>query len=139
MRDLAQRDSRLGEIQQLAFYLGSPVAIESFLRGAWVVKPDPIDAEYVESPAYQLAQWQERGYFAGDCDDASTMAGALLHALGYPCSFIAYRLAGAAEFSHVNVRCPSGVAFAIDLTIDPVTPLDRLPITGAVELMEVHL
>jgi hypothetical protein len=139
MRELVRRDSRLGEIQQLAFWLGSPIAIDSFLRGLWMVRPDPLDAEYIESPAYQFAQWQERGYFAGDCDDAATMAAALLHALGFPCSLIAYRPEGSSEFAHVNVHCPSGVAFAEDLTIDPVTPLDRLPIRGAAELMEVHI
>jgi hypothetical protein len=140
MRDLVQRDSQSPKIQQLAFYLGSPAAIDDFLRSTWIVKPDPIEAEYIESPVFQIEQFEDRGFFAGDCDDAATMAGALLHALGWPFSFIAYKMAGAAEFSHVNVRVPgAGSWLAEDLEIDTTTPLNQLPIRGAVELMEVSL
>jgi hypothetical protein len=139
MRELARQDSKDLKLQQLAFFLGSPAAVESFLRRSWVVRPDPQDAEYIEAPLYQLAQFEERGYFMGDCDDASTMAAALLYAMGWPCAFIAYRMPGAVEFSHVNVRCPSGAWFAMDIDIDPVTPEDRLPIDGAEEFMEVTL
>lgn len=139
MRELARKDSLLPEVQQLAFWLGSPVAVESFLREHWVFRPDPPEAEYIEGAPYQLSQFWERGYFAGDCDDASTMAATLVHSIGWPCSFLAYRLPGASQFSHVNVLCPGALGYAADLEIDPVTPRDRLPIVEVDEVMEVHI
>jgi hypothetical protein len=164
MRDLAQRDSLQPKIQTLAYWLGSPENVESFLRTNWVVRPDPVDAEYIESPFFQMMQFEEghlfmictdgstwpctsplsqliefdkEHYFAGDCDDASTLAASLLHALGWPCSFVAYRLPNHNEFSHVNLHCPLGAG--IELEIDPVTPLEQLPIRGTAETMVLTL
>lgn len=77
-----------------------------------------------------------QGRLAGDCDDAATLAAALLVSLQFPCSFIAIRLHGSDEFSHVWARTVSsdGAAF---LDIDPIVPAYLMPIQNYAEAMEV--
>jgi len=96
----------------------------------------------VREPSYQIRQLQELGYFVGDCDDSATLAASLLYALGFRCYIVAVRMPHEEDFSHVFVRCPlvtdgfSGDAF---VDIDPIVPMERLPIPNVAEVMQLAL
>jgi hypothetical protein len=138
MRRLALKDQADLGIVSLASYLGTPAALDEFLRRYWRVVPDPLDAEFIRAPFLQLLQFIERAgrpggpYLEGDCDDAATLAGAILAAMGEPFTFVAIRLQGDLEFSHVWVR-----AGALD--IDPIVPAELLPLPPAAETLELSL
>ncbi len=91
-----------------------------------------MEAEFIRTPDYQLHQLDQTGILRGDCDDAATLAAALLVAVGWPSSFVAYRMPGVSEFSHVNVH-------SYGVEIDPIVPSDQLPISGYEEKMEIEL
>lgn len=110
--------------------------MDLWFRDNWVVVPDPENAEYVREPAWLLRFSRQCGPLAGDCDDAATLAASILHALSWPCRFVAIRLPSEKEFSHVFLRCPT---WAGDLDIDPIVPAHLLPITGIAEQMELDL
>jgi hypothetical protein len=132
MRRMALEDREEPILQNLASRLGHPIAIDNFLRGSWIIVPDPPDAEYVEGPLLQIIKAQQNGYLAGDCDDAATMAACLVSILHWPSTLIAYRLPGQIDFSHVSLRVPLMNGGVID--IDPIVPEDQLPIRGAFEM-----
>ncbi len=109
-------------VQQAALQLGSPENINAYIRSRWVVVPDPPEAEFVMGPDLQLCQEMQNGYLYGDCDDSATLAASLLFTLGFPCWFIAGRLPGEVEFSHVWTRTVG------NLDIDPIVQESQLPL-----------
>jgi transglutaminase-like putative cysteine protease len=110
--------------------------VDLFLRQYWRVVPDPPEAEYVQSPSYQLRVFSSVGILSGDCDDAATLAAALVAVQGYPCWFVAFRMPNESEFSHVFLRCNPGGYF---VDIDPIVSPDVIPITGMAETMQVNV
>lgn len=74
---------------------------------AWIAKnfrfvKDPVGMELLESPAYQLEQFDRVGYIQGDCDDAASLAAALLLSIGIPATFAAVDIVGTPRgFDHV--------------------------------------
>ena len=124
--------------------LGSPPGIDSFLRSVWVIEDDPVLAEYVRAPTLQMAIYKQTGRFRGDCDDASTLAAALLGALEWPAQFIAIRMSDSPEFSHVFVRAPMleyapDEAPRMEFDIDPIVPATELPLKGFAEEMRLDI
>ena len=120
MRELAVRDSYSPEVQGLAIAVNDPYALDYWLRQVWEIVPDPIALELVRTPSYIIGCRR----FAGDCDDAATLAGSVCHALAIPSLLVAVRMNPTdAEFSHVFLRVP-----AYQLDIDPIVPVNRLPI-----------
>ena len=117
--------------------LGNPENINQFIRGNWVIVPDPPDAEFVMAPDLQLClQGSDPGYcLRGDCDDSATLAASLLFTLGYPCWFVAIRLPGESEFSHVWTRTLSVDGMLLD--IDPIVNEAALPISQFAEKLEL--
>ncbi len=114
----------------LARELRSPAAVDGFLRDLWIIRPDPPGAEYVETPDLQIEMGEQYGRFYGDCDDAATLAAALLNANGVLCWFMAVRFRGDDNFSHVFLR-------TVERDIDPIAPLDVLPHRNYIEKMEL--
>lgn len=137
MRDLALRDRHQPEIIQLANQLGHPPGVDAFLRAVWQVVPDPEDIEYISSPVHQVRLFASKQRFVGDCDDAATMAACLLAALDWPCTLVALRNPGKADFEHVWCRAPLLEYGPWDCDIDPIVPADMLPLAGYEELLEV--
>lgn len=139
MRELALRDRWQPLIQSLASQLGHPPGIDGFLRAVWRVQPDPEDTEYINSPNHLLELYTTKGTMAGDCDDAATLSAALLAALGWPATFVAIRMPGQSEFSHVFTRAPLLDYGPGYFDIDPIVPEDCLPIGGVEETLEVSI
>lgn len=138
MRELAHKGKSAPRLLSIAQQLGTPPAIDSYLRSVWKWIPDPQEAEFIREPALQMESWAHTGHFFGDCDDAATLAAAMLAALDWPCRFVAIRFADSREFSHVFLRCSLlNYAPGEEWDIDPTTSADRLPIVGYSEAMEV--
>jgi transglutaminase-like putative cysteine protease len=129
MRILAVRDSESDEVLALAGALQDPYTLDYWLRRVWTVVPDPPDAEYVLSPATIISCQ----FFAGDCDDAATLAASILRALRIPSQLIAIRTMRDVDFSHVFCRVPS-----YRLDIDPIVPFEHMPVRYA-EAMILHV
>lgn len=138
MRNLALEDLRSPEISWFTSLVGDPLTLDSLLRGAWRIIPDPKDAEFIQAPKLQVSNYLRNGLLAGDCDDAATLAVCVLAALNVPCLVRAIRLIGDSEFSHVYA-----VLFVhdLELSIDPIVPEDQMPIPASViaETMEVGI
>jgi hypothetical protein len=157
MRRLAIAGSQTVDVQQLAYSLGNPIDLEAYLRVNWITVPDPPEVEFIRKPDFQIQDARHEridvtsiydpgmvprivipaGYYAGDCDDAATLAASILYVLHRPSSFIAIRRPFQIDFSHVFVRVPLGTGWSID--IDPIVPLERLPLRDIEEVMEVAL
>ncbi len=122
---------------QLAQVAPHPLLLDDYLRRNWVFVEDPIEAEFIQSPALQIRQANERGYFVGDCDDAATLAAAVLlsDVLCSGFSLMATRQPHESEFSHVFLRC-----YNPDCDIDPTAPAGRVaPDLAGAEAMEVRV
>lgn len=76
---------------------GEIVALHGFVRDQIRYVMDPDDLELVARPEKTLQ------YMQGDCDDKSTLLGALLSSIGHPARFAAIGLNGL-PFSHVLVE-----------------------------------
>lgn len=76
-------------------------ALHAFVRDKIRYVRDPVDLELVQEPAATL----DLG--AGDCDDKSTLLGALLMATGHPARITAVAFNGG-PFSHVLAEAKSG-------------------------------
>lgn len=111
--------------------VGRPESVDSFLRAAWVIVPDPYNAEYIRGVNNQFSIYAARGFFLGDCDDAAVLSAAMLAAFDVPCWFVAIRQHNNPEFSHVFTRA-AGLP-----DIDVTTPPSQLPITNYAEAMTV--
>ena len=132
-------------MQQVARSLGSPGAVNDWLRERWHIVPDPLEYEYIVAPALQLDKaLQSGGQLVGDCDDSSVLTASLLAAIDWPCRFVAIRNRHDTDFSHVFVRAPilpfdAGISAAMQLDIDPIVPESALPLAGDFEVMTVSV
>ncbi len=97
-----------------------------------MIRPDPPNIEYTVEPELQLCWADSRGFLVGDCDDAATLAAALLLVNRVPCWFVALRQDGEDEFSHVFCR-------TVDRDIDPIAPAEMLPHRSYAEKIELIL
>ncbi len=122
MKNLARRDARTPEVQAAAYVLPDPHALDRWLRDVWTVVPDPPDAEFIMAPVLMLGC----AWFAGDCDDAATLAASILLAMGIRPQLVAIRQASEADFSHVFARVPW-----LPLDIDPIVPVEHMPVRYA--------
>jgi hypothetical protein len=143
MKTLAQLDSQRQTVRQAAEALGSPDAIDGWIRTCWQFEADPPEYEFIRTPALQLQQAFAGAagspiVLKGDCDDASVLAASLLAALHWPCVFVAIRVRPDPDFSHVFVRTPSTLGH-YEIDIDPIVPASMLPLTGNFELMKVEV
>lgn len=136
MAQESRQGATIQEVQSLAHNLGGIGSIEQYLRSVWYFIDDPPDTEYVRQPELQTEIFKSYGVFVGDCDDAATMAGALVLAAGGAGALIAIRNPYKMEFSHVWLRATAG-GFSID--IDPVTPAWMLPLRNFAESMVVYV
>ena len=85
-------------------------AIHAYVRDQIAYRMDPNDIEMVKTPQKVL----ETG--AGDCDDKSVLAAALLESLGHPARFVAVGFVPG-ELTHVYVETKIGNRwFAVETT-----------------------
>ena len=94
-------------------------------------EPDPVDAEFIRAPSLEAKIFFSNGRFVGDCDDAATLAGALLLP-AWSGELVALRLEGDVEFSHVWLESEGVI-------IDPIVPAGHLPIDAPGERMILPL
>lgn len=80
-----------------ADYTAQVRALQSWVQDCIRYVRDPVDVELVQTPEVTLK------LSAGDCDDQSTLLGAMLDATGHPARFVAIGLNGQ-PFSHVLVE-----------------------------------
>lgn len=142
MRELSRTASLQSlRVRDLAARLQTPQNLDNFLRQVWRVVPDPPDAEWIATPDRQLATYDARGFLGGDCDDAATLAAAVVRAQNCTCWFVAVRMTTDFEFSHVFLRACVGMNGWMPNTIDidPIVPVEFMPIRGAVETMEIRV
>ena len=126
-------------IRQVAEHLGSPEAIDAWIRKCWEFEADPIEYEFIRTPALQIQQWTGNGgILRGDCDDAAVLAASLLAGLSWPAVLIAIRVLPDPEYSHVFVRTPAWNG-PREIDIDPIVPASILPLQGNFEQMRVHV
>ena len=120
---------------ELASQYPSPVHIDQFFRLIWEVVPDPEEYEFVRAPKFQAEFYFETGRLEGDCDDASVLSACLLTALQWPSIITAIRRPGEIEFSHVFT---SAIESGVQVDIDPIVPVYRMPIRDIAEVMQVR-
>lgn len=72
-------------------------ALHGYVRDQIRYLRDPVDVELVQTPEKTIE------FAQGDCDDKSTLLGALLHSVGHPVRFAALGFEGR-PFSHVLVE-----------------------------------
>lgn len=78
------------------------MALRDWLLKSFRFVKDPVGRELLESPIYQLAQYDRRGFIQGDCDDAASLTGALLMSIGIPAQYVAVDIVGSPRgFDHV--------------------------------------
>jgi hypothetical protein len=139
MKSLALIDCQGQVIRQTAETLGSPEAIDGWIRACWQFEPDPPQYEFIRTPALQLQEAEKHnGILKGDCDDSAVLVACLLAALQWPCHLIAIRVIPDPDFSHVFVRTPSAVIQG-SIDIDPIVPASMLPLVGNFETMIVEI
>jgi len=100
-------------------WLREIAALHEFVRDSIRYVKDPEGIELVQTPEATLT------LAAGDCDDKSTLLGALLIATGHPCRFVAVGMNGN-PFSHVLVEAKAGSRWIPAETIIP-RPLGWFP------------
>jgi hypothetical protein len=110
------------------------LGLDQWLRDNWRIVPDPLDAEYIRAPLYQLQLAGENGFLQGDCDDSATLAASILAAGSWPAALIAIRMPGDSEYSHVFVRT---LYNSVYIDIDPIVPAEKLPITSYAQALIV--
>ncbi len=142
MASVAETDSHAPAVQALAEHVFRaaalpPLAVERWLRFAWVIKPDPVEVEWIKRPEFRALE----GDYAGDCDDSATLAAALLLAdpaalAGWALKLRAIRMPADREFSHVWLSAERG-GFRVD--IDPIVPAAHLPVRGYAEELTLRL
>lgn len=121
-------------MRSLAQSFPSPIEFDNFLRSCWLVVPDPDSCEYVRAPRYQAEFFYSEGRLEGDCDDAATLTASVLYCLGWPAMVRAIRMPAESDFSHVF--CCS-VQDGLLIEIDPIVPVEHMPITGVAEVMSM--
>lgn len=71
-------------------------------------KADPIGVEHLRHPDQLLAEIEAHGRAAADCDCQSTLAAAILVALGIPAEFVVDGLSAQGPLQHVYVAAKIG-------------------------------
>lgn len=100
--------------------------VEAFLRARYIYRFE--NEEIVRTPGFQLNDLETIGHIEGDCDDISTLAAALLKALGYRVRFTAIRYSPDVDaIEHVFVEALDGGSWRImDLTVPQGTVYEIL-------------
>lgn len=93
------------EFSHEPFVSPSLPALFTRLRSHFHYTPDPVGAELIKSPWVMLEEIERRGWFAGDCDDASSLAYALLNNMGVPAK-LAVAWKGGENPEHILVIVP---------------------------------
>lgn len=88
-----------------------------FVRDRVRYQADPLDVEFVQSPARLLDAIRRSGTAAGDCDDMAVLLAALVETAGYPTRFRVQGRPGQ-DFSHVVIEAqePAGAWVTLDPT-----------------------
>ncbi len=100
----------------------SPILLDQWVRGHFHYRGE--NREVVRTPEYMWRDWQEKGFFEGDCDDVSVMFAALLACLGFRLiRFVAIRYdAQDPAFTHVFVEAYYAGSWRVfDQTVSPGT------------------
>lgn len=66
-------------------YEGQARAIREWVHTHLIFSRDPKGVELLQQPLWMLQQISKRSQVSGDCDDAATLSGALLTAIGFTC------------------------------------------------------
>lgn len=79
--------------------------VARFIRRNWSFMPDPPGIELVKTPRRQIHEFNQYGYFWGDCDDASLLAAGIYKALGYENRFVVVqRKHRSGKFDHIFIE-----------------------------------
>jgi transglutaminase-like putative cysteine protease len=118
MAQLAREGIRQGTVLDLSNRVCSdsdPVlAIDDFLRSRFVYRGE--SDEVLRTVEWMVQDLEEFGHMEGDCDDMSTMCGAMLGSLHIPARFTAIASEPSGEFDHVFCEARIGTNW---LPIDP--------------------
>lgn len=112
-----------------------PWMLDHALRQFWLYVPDPVTAEQVRTIPVMVAQFRLHAQFAGDCDDAATLAASMLLVIQHwtnrffepprrvaAIQIVAVRPPDSVSFSHVFTEyMTSGLTF---VRVDPTAPKD---------------
>lgn len=112
-------------------YYAIAQAIREWMQRHYRFVRDPVGVELLRDPEYQLGQWMQRGYIAGDCDDAAVLGAALGKAVGLVASFYAVGFSPRGPLVHVyTVLTPPnqrGIGSGVDLDVTrPATTRARI-------------
>lgn len=85
---------------------GEISAIYDFVTSALHYVDDPADIELIKSPILIDQDVSDKGYFMGDCDDASAYLAALLKSVGYQVQLVIVTpdAASGFDYRHIFVR-----------------------------------
>lgn len=83
--------------------VGEVTAIFDFVQTALHYVDDPAEIEMVKSPLLIDQEIEEKGYFMGDCDDASGYLAALLKSVGYSVDLVIVSPLGADTFDYRHI------------------------------------
>ena len=130
MQELVRASLSSAVVRQRAAVLRGATArdtaenIERFLQLGFIFRHDPTNMELLHAPQVLLAQWEQRGYMVGDCDDAAILAAALARASGLR---VRFRVAGwhaDGPLTHVYAVLQIGAHewMALDVTHLPTIP-----------------
>lgn len=85
-------------------YLGEILAIRNFVAEKVRYSNDALGVEQVQDPERMCEQIVNHGKAVGDCDDISTLIGALCRQLGRECEYVVVGFGAPGSYSHVFVR-----------------------------------
>lgn len=97
--------------------------IQTWMRGVWVFADDPIDREFLVSPAVLLSMLTTTGRIVGDCDEAAVLGAALGQAIGMAPQFVVLGFAspdtgndGRLAHVYTQLLTPDGDTVSLDIT-----------------------
>lgn len=105
-------------IMSLPFYAPDVVAqVDRFLRSKFTYIPEQIETLVV--PEYMLLALENNGAISGDCDDITTLQGAIYKCLGIPIRFVAIRShVDNPDYDHVFAEIKqNGIWIPYDVTL----------------------
>lgn len=94
------------------------LAIQSWLSRVWRFVDDPADRDLLTSPDWLLAQYQQHGIIAGDCDEAAVLGAALGKSIGLAVQLVVIGFPPDDHFSHVYavLLTDDGQGVSLDVT-----------------------